>query len=441
MYIFSVDFGTSSLKSAIIDEDMNIIATAKKDYELKVTEGDKVELDPEQIFKSFVKAAQELNKYMNDVEIIAFDHLSPSVMFLDDEGNPLYPIITHLDRRSLKQTQEIVSKMGEDEFQKITGVLPFAGGVSITSILWIKENLPEIFKKSYKIGHFNTYFCKKLTGKWAIDPVNASMMGLYETITESGWSKEITSIFGIPVEKLPEIMPAGTILGGLCREVSNLTGLKEGIPVILGSNDAATAQIGANNVNAGDVLNISGSSEILSIITDKPILNKKYYIRKAINPGKWQVFAIVTGGFAIEWFRKEFCREMDINEYYNEYIPNLIKNRAKKEEVEFLPYLTGDRHSLEKKRGGFIGLTLDTTREDLLLSILYGIHNPLIEVFKLAGEFLTLNKTIKITGGLTKDDSIIHLKEKIFKGFNFEIVNDCPLIGAAKLAMNSLKGN
>ena len=166
-------------------------------------------------------------------------------------------IITHLDRRSRKQTEDILNIIGEDGFQSITGVLPFTGGVSATSILWIKENMPGIFNSACKVGHFNTYFYKKLTGVWAIDPVNASMMGLYETVKDTGWSKDICKALEIPIDKLPDIAPGGAVLGRLGKEIAAITGLREGIPVALGSNDAATTQVSPDNVNAGDILNIS----------------------------------------------------------------------------------------------------------------------------------------------------------------------------------------
>lgn len=264
-------------------------------------------------------------------------------------------------------------------------------------------------------------------------------MGLFETVKSQNWSKDICNTFDININKLPDIMYAGTIAGNLCKEVANLTGLREGIPVALGSNDAATAHIGADNFNAGDVLDISGSSEILTILTDKPIMNKKYYLRNAVTPGLWQIFAISTGGFAVEWFRQEFCKDMDKDEFYKKYIVEIVQN-IKKTTVEFLPYLAGDRHSLEKKRGGFTGLTLDTRREDMLMSILIGMHNPIIETFDLASKFLNLNKTIKLTGGLT-GEAYIQLKKMLFKGYNFKIVQDCPLIGNAKLALKALNGS
>ncbi len=433
MYILSIDFGTSSVKAAIVNEKLETLAWAKSPYDFNVYDTDKVELDPDIVFDGLIQCTKQMQEHLDKVELITYDTFSPSVVLMDEKGQALYPIITHLDRRSRKQTQEILNKMGEDKFQQITGILPFTGGASLTSMMWMNENEPEIFLNTHKIGHFNTYIYKKLTGLWATDYVNASMMGLYETVKDTSWSKEICETFKIPMEKLPEIHQSGTILGTLQKEIAQQLNLKEGIPVSLGGNDAATAQVGAGNTKKGDILVISGSSEMVSILTDKPVVNKNYYLRRAATPGMWQIFAITVGGFAIDWFRKEFYSEMDINHFYQTYLPEVIQNRLESKTVEFQPYLAGDRQSLELKRGGFTGLTLETTRENMLVSILIGMHNPVTETIKLTQEFLNLNNKIKITGGLTGKE-YIDLKEKILQGFNFETVDDCPIKGNVILA-------
>lgn len=437
MYILSIDFGTSSVKSSILDESVNVVAFSKEEYLYKVIDRDKVELDTEVMFNAFVNSLEVLDKYKNDVDIIAYCTFSPSLVLMDKDGIEIYPAITHLDRRSRKQSSMILKKMGKTEFQEITGVLPFAGGVSVTSLLWMKENLPEVYNKTYKIGHLNTYVYKKLTGVWATDPTNASMMGLYETITSKGWSKDICLNLGISENLLPSIFSAGTILGKLSKSVAMRTGLKEGIPVTLGSNDAATAQIGADNLNCGDMLNISGSSDMISIITDIPKISDMYYLRNAITPGKWQIYATTIGGFAIEWFRKEFYKDVTQDQFYNKCFPDVIEDFSTDPTVKFLPYLAGDRHSLRKKRGVFSGLTLDSTREDMLRAILMGIQGPILNTINLSSNFIKLSNILKVTGGLTSD-SYINLKRQIFKDLEIKVIDNCPTLGNGKLALESL---
>lgn len=440
MYILSADFGTSSLKMAILDENTKIIETTKVEYQYHAFNQDWVEMDVNEVFAAMVTGINNLSKYKKNIDAIAYDTFSPSMVFMDKDGEALYPLITHLDRRSKKQTTRILNEMGKEAFQSITGIQPFTGGASITTVLWMMENMPDLFKNTHKFGHLNTYIYHKLTGCWATDPTNASMMGMYETTKCGTWSKDIYKTFGIPKNKLPDIYNAGTIIGVLNKEMAQLTGLQEGIPVVLGSNDVATSQIGAGNVNEGDILNISGSSEMISIISDKPIVSNKYYLRNAITPGKWQIYATTLGGFAIDWFRREFYRDQDINYFFDVEFPNVIRNNINKTNVEFLPYLVGDRQSLTPKKASFTGITIDTKREDLLAAILLGIHEPILKTIELTNKFMKHNKTIKLTGAMN-NSSFINVKKELFKKFEFDFVvkEDCPIIGNAILALQALK--
>ena len=438
MNILSVDFGTSSVKLSVVDEQLNILDSAKVSYQIRVTNGDWIELDGDVVFDAMLEGIRKLSAYAGSIGVIGFDTFSPSMTFMDEDGNALHPVLTHLDRRSKAQTQEILQVMGKDAFQKITGIQPFTGGASVTSVLWMKENRPDVFDRAYRLGHLNTYIYKRLTGVFATDPTNASMTGMYNTVTGNGWSKEICSTFGIPMEKLPEIVQTGTILGGLKKEVADACGLKEGTPVAFGGNDAATAQIGAGNRCSGEILNISGSSEMVSILSDTPKVNDKYYLRCSATPGLWQIFAITASGFAIDWFREEFYKDMDARTFFDKEMPDVIAHNLNTTEVGFLPYLAGDRQSLEPKRGAFTGLTLQATRKDFLAAIFLGIHEPILQTIRLAEEFLTLNKTIKLTGGMV-DDAFLSIKHKLFPDYRFQVKLDCPVLGNAVLAMEGLK--
>lgn len=440
MYILSADFGTSSLKMAILDRNTKIIETTKVEYQYHAFNQDWVEIDTNQVFDAMVTGIKRLSKYQNDIDVIAYDTFSPSMVFMNKDGEALYPIITHLDRRSKMQTTKILDEMGKEAFQSITGIQPFTGGASITTVLWMMENMPDLFKNTYKFGHLNTYIYHKLTGCFATDPTNASMMGMYETTKCGTWSKEIYKTFGISVDKLPDIYNAGTVIGVLNKKMAVLTGLREGIPVLLGSNDVATSQIGAGNINEGDILNISGSSEMISIISDKPIVSDSYYLRNAITPGKWQIYATTLGGFAIDWFRKEFYRDQDINYFFDVEFPSVIRNNINETSVKFLPYLVGDRQSLNPKKASFTGITIDTKREDLLAAILLGVHEPILKTIELTNKFMKHNKTIKLTGALN-NSSFIDVKRELFKDFDFNFVlkEDCPIIGNAILALESLE--
>lgn len=437
MNILSVDFGTSSVKMAVLDQDLKIISDTKVEYQYQVIDEYKVQIDAEIIFSAFLKGIKQLGDYAGKIDVVVPCNLSPSLVAMDKEGNPLYPIILQLDKRSYKQSKYIVKTITKENFINITGNLPFAGGISCTSILWIKDNFPEVYKNTYKFGHFNTFFHYQLVGKWVIDPSNASFTGLYETVKGSGWSSLLCNSLDIDIDKLPDIVPSMSVTGYLSKKAAEVTGLREGIPIIMGANDTTSAVYGAGAINRGDILNISGSSEIIALITDKPIANEKYCLRVSMETGKWIYQKMTVGGFALEWFRKEFYREMNKGVFYNEYLQGLLQNSTGTSGVRFIPYLAGDRHSLIKKKGAFSGLVLDTSREDMLLSLLEGIYEPLSDMLNICKGQMELNTKILWTGGMVSD-AYFQFKKKIFKGFELTIKKECSTLGNAKVAINVL---
>lgn len=435
--ILSMDFGTTSLKMALLDEELRILKSTKVPYQYTVRNGNWVELDPDLLIEAIGKGVGNLGETSEGVDLICFDTFSPSMMLMDKSGDPLYPVVTHLDRRSKKQSQRISEVMGEKEFQRITGIFPFIGGASITTAMWLMDNEEDLFKNAYKLGHLNTYVYKFLTGLWAGDPVNASQTGMFETVSNGKWSKDICTAFNIPMDKLPEIFEAGKSGGFLTKNAAMITGLKEGTPVALGTNDAAAAQIGAENHKAGDVLIITGSSEMISILTDKPIVDDKYYLRRAATPGLWQIYATTTAGIAIDWMFDAFYKDLNEEEYYRGELSRCILD-AMDTQVKFLPYLAGDRQSLIPKTASFSGITLEADRSDFLKAILIGMQEPIKETLSLAEKFVKLNPLIDITGGMARED-YIDLKKKLMPGYEFKVIHDCPIIGNARLALENME--
>lgn len=436
--ILSLDFGTSSLKAALLNSECNVVHSTKAEYQYRVYNENWVELDPDAVLSAMSSAVSAFGPQLAAVEQVVYDTFSPSLVLMDKEGRALHPIITHLDRRSKEQSERIQREMGSADFQRITGIFPFIGGASITTLMWLMEHRSDLIGQTCKLGHLNTFLYKALTGLWATEPVNASMTGMFETVSGESWSEEICSAFGIPTGKLPDILPAGAAGGTLTAGGASLLGLPQGIPVALGTNDAAAAQLGAGNSRAGDVLSISGSSEMISILSDRPVVDDGYYLRRAATPGLWQIFAITASGFAVDWFRHAFCSELSEDEFYRRELPACAKQAANGPGgVRYLPYIAGDRQSLTPKTGSFEGITLQSTRQDFLAAILRDFHGPMVEVMERAGKFLTLSPVAKLTGGMV-DEEFIALKRALMS-CDFAVVQDCPLVGNARLALLKAK--
>ena len=130
------------------------------------------------------------------------------------------------------------------------------------------------------------------------------------------------------------------------------------------------------HTDAGDLNLISGTCDIANVCTDRPIASPNFNVRCHVLPGRWLTFFVLNaGGEALDWFRRIACSELGDDEFYAEYVPRVLDEffrgpdpDAREAELpEYVPYLGGSRYSLERLTAGLNGLTLETTREDLLL--------------------------------------------------------------------------
>lgn len=429
MYTLSADFGTSSVKAAVIDENRNIVKISRRGYQYQILGQEQIELDMDAVEAAFYGTIMELKEFLPYIGLISFDTFAPSLVMMGKDGEALYPIVTHLDRRSRRYTKEIMEKFGKNTYRNITGTLPYAGGVTLTTLLWFRDNRPDVFGQIDKIGHLSTYLYRKLTGEWAIDEVNASITGMYDTVGNTGWSEEICGRFGISKDILPPVKDVDTTFAPILPDMAARLGVGRGTSINLGTQDVASALAGAGVNQSGQILCISGSSEMIAILTDQPVTNDRYYLRNSGIKGLWQVFSITTGGFALDWLREQFYREMTEEEFYQVHLPKVLETSFDTGGVTFHPYLTGDRQSLKRKRGSFTGLTLNTERDHLLCALVVGIQSQTRKTLDICHDMIPKGQQVKATGNLAENPAYIQIKSSLFGGAGIQVIDNCPLLG------------
>ena len=436
--ILAIDVGTQSLRASVIDSELSSLERQQVPYTPQVISRDKVEIDAEILWDALVQACSKL-KHRGRVKVITFSTLCPSLLPMDVNGDPYRPIILHLDRRSYKQAHWALKKIGEESFLNIAGNLPIPGGISATSLLWIRDHEPGIYaKKDVCFGHAVTFFMKRLTDRFLIDPSNASFTGLYDTVGYGDWDERLYEPLEIERDKLPEVLMSAAMAGELIDKAAMTLGLPRNIPVNIGANDTTCATVGAGVTEAGDIMNTSGTVEILVLCLDKPIVSKNHLLRTHAYPGRWLAMRTVgAGGASLEWFRNNFCKEMTKESFYNEYLKEVLAPNQVPD-ARFYPYLSGDRHRIKRKSGAFTRLTLNTNRDDLLLALAHGIISFQIESISEWKKQVQLSDKIYHVGG-GASDAYTGYKQSMLQDFRFVQLGETTLAGAAKLAMIALK--
>lgn len=401
------------------------------------------DIEPRKWQHAFVTGCKIMADLMAAVDVVSLSGTTPGLTAMDEDGQALCPAILMLDQRSRAQAQHIIDTIGITALLDTTANIPVAGGCSLASILWIKDNLPEVFKKTRIFGHSNTFIAKWLSKKFAMDPSSASLTALYNTVeNDLTWNEEIVHCFGLSLTLLPELIPAYESTGRLKQELASELGLKKEPPLIIGGNDAVLAAYSAGINEPGEIFNINGTCEITMTCLAKCLPSKNYNIRTHVKPDRWFSFYVMNAqGKAFEWFKNLFCREMSAEEFFTEFIPAAIDTWLDKDSrVTYVPYLMGSRYSLEPLKAELSGLTQETSREELLAAMVRGLCEYQRKHLEEISIKMPLKEEILVSGGAL-NPSLIRAKTKWMRNCDYTIETESSLKGAAILGQEFFKKN
>ena len=264
MKILSVDVGTTAMKMGVFEDDGNdlsLIQQFYREYSINTYhDGLFSDIEPKKWQQAFAAGCKEMSDLMPGIDVISLSGTTPGLTAMDKNGHALYPAILMLDQRSRSQAQRIIDTIGLDRLLNVTANMPVAGGSSLAGILWIKDNLPEVYNKTHCFGHSNTFMARWLSDRFAMDPSSASITAMYNTVSnDMKWNKEILDEFDIDTSRLPELIPAYYSTGRTQPDLAREFGLKKEPAVLIGGNDAVLAAYSVGIREAGEIFNINGT--------------------------------------------------------------------------------------------------------------------------------------------------------------------------------------
>jgi sugar (pentulose or hexulose) kinase len=418
MKILAIDVGSSSIKAALC-KNGRIKHIHHVDIST-VLNGAEVEIPAAGLLKSFRKAIRLITQSHKHIDAIALDSFCPGVVALDKTGTPLFGCVTHQDRRSRKQAAAIEKQIGQSRHLSLVGNRPFPGGIGSTTLLWIKENKPDLYKKISRIGQPTSLLVDHLTGQWVIDPSQAAFLGLYDSINLSGWVDELCHLIGVRASQLPRILFADQIAGKVTRSAADQLGLPEGCPVLTSLVDTSAAML-ATDCRAGTLVHSAGSTDVLALCLDKPAPAEDILTRPlgtgASLPKRWlAVSTIAAGGSTMHWLKDNLFADYSKNKFHKlvERIGKDLRLQSSPVRLEsapavvFAPYLAGDRTAMEESTGAFDHLTLASTREEMLHAAILALAQASRQRFTRLAKIRSIHKEIYTMGGQTELAGIMH---------------------------------
>jgi xylulokinase len=430
MTLLGLDCGSSSIKAAVLREGRVAGKIVRAAYPTHF-DGVRAEVDPTAILKALRSVVHQLGAAAKQVDAIALDVMAPSWLAMDKQGRPLTPIITHQDRRSEAIAKRLLKNIGKARLLRLSGNLPFPGGISSTTWAWFGENQPEVLKKADLVGHLSTFLHRTLTGARVTDPSNASYMGVYSTLTLKGWNDELCDAVGADRRLLPDVLEGDRIGGHVTAQAARRFGLTTGTPMIVGVMDTSAALL-LREAAAGQLLNICGSTDVLALCTDHPQPHERLLTR-AIGIGKkWmQVSTIAAAGSSLVWANQQLFPDLSQAQFRR--LMHQLAKRPIQSAARFDPHLAGDRASIDQPTGAFTGLTLSTTREQMLGAMIESLAAASAERLPLLERTgAKIHRDVMLSGGL--QNGLADVLHRDWPGrWTFKEEDEATLRGLAKI--------
>jgi len=371
-YIIGLDLGTTCVKATIFDETGNILGFGSaEDRVINLSPGF-VEQRAEswvELSATVIRGALSAAKIDSQkVAALSISSQGITVVPVDKAFRPLRNAISWLDIRAESESAIIGGAVTSEELYKITGK-PLSPAFTLPKILWLLRNEPQIFEQTHKLLTPHDYICANFCGTAVTDHTMASGTMLYD-ITDRRWADGLMRLFNIDLGLLPEIRQAGTPAGKLTKRASELTGLPDSTLVITGGQDQKVAAYGAN-LQAGMATISFGTAAAMEFLIDyAPHQISQFAAFPFIEPGTWVLEACVnTAGATINRGRDLFFPDLSLDD-----MNALAQSCENSGGVFFYPFLqgAGTPHNADS-RGVFTGLTLGTSRAELVRAIFEGV--------------------------------------------------------------------
>lgn len=414
--VCGVDVGTQGSKAGIYDvDDGTLLGAGYAEHVFDYPRPGWVEMDPHQIVDAACTAiaaaaddARQRGATPTTVAGVALSGILCGPVFIDDEWQPVRPLIPYLDERS---TAEVAWITAEVEPRWIAESANAAVDTYVMAAIheWVARNEPAVAARIAKILSLAPYVGGCLAGLTAADaytdPSHLSGWIIGWNAATGQPSPEQLADLRIPLERAPEVIVPWDVVGTLSTAMARRTGLTAGTPICAGAGDVMQSNLGAGLVRPGLAVDVAGTASILTVGVDGPrpaltaVPGMLYSV--ATLPGQALYWGYVkAGGMSLRWFRDEIAGAGGDDGFYGCRDVGAATVGAGSDGVLFLPYLSGGNPDNPHASGTWLGMSAATGVDALWRSMLESIayeYGDFLDVFAANGAAVT--EVLAVGGG------------------------------------------
>jgi len=315
-YLMAVDAGTGSVRAVIFDIDGNQKGCVQKEWRHLEDPAFPGSMNFDwtvnwQLTCSCIREVLSLSKIeANEIAAVSTTCMREGIVLYDAAGNEIWAC-ANVDARAKDEVTQL--KLIDPNLEKelyLKSGQTFALG-ALPRLLWVKNKLPDIYKKTARLGMINDWIIFRLSGDLAVEPSNGSTTGLFDLKTRN-WDIDIARRCGIRDDIFPDVKECGTVAAKVSKEGAKQSGLLEGTALVTGGGDCQLGTIGVGVVEESEAVVFGGSFWQYEFNTASANCSSKCDVRVNCHAveNMWQYEALAFNpGLVMRWFRDAFCVE------------------------------------------------------------------------------------------------------------------------------------
>ena len=455
MSLLGLDVGTTGCKAVLFSTTGDVLASGYTEYNITRKQAGYAELDSREVWQSIKQTIKQTTgasgpegtggkaSKKDPITAVSIASMGEAVVPVSRDREILGPSIMNFDIRGEEYLSRLNASFSDKDLYDINGNT-LANQFGITKLMWIKNHQPELYEKSYKFLLWSGFVAFMLGAEPFVDYSLANRTLLFDLQT-CDWSQPLLDAAGLDREKLPDTVQSGKNIGTVSAAVARELGLPEGTAILAGAHDQCANAVGCGVITPGSAMYGMGTFVCIAPVftgrkeTEKMLeagLNTEHHAVKDL----FVSFIYNMGGSIIKWFRDTYAgseHEAAAAEGKDIYPALFAEVPEGKTRVTVLPHFTpmGPPDFIDDSLGAIAGLNLETSRGEILKSIIESNVFSLKECIELLPETGMEISNYRVVGGGSKSDIMVQTCCDILETpFVRPKVTEAGALGAAILA-------
>jgi glycerol kinase len=400
--VLAIDQGTSSTKALVVSDGREVLGEGNAPVHPQAGAQGAVEQDPEELFQSIVDAGRAaLQDAGASVAAVGLANQGETVLRWDSKsGRPLGSALSWQDRRAVSVTRELEPQA--DRLTELTG-LPLDPYFAAPKMTWLRREQGD----EGVVTTVDAWLNQRLAGAFVTDAATASRTMLLD-LESAAWSEEACSLFGLDPAEQPEIVDCDALVGE--TEVFG-----DPLPVTGLAVDQQAALFAESCFEPGEAKCTYGTGAFILATAGEQVVHSRARLAACV---AWRLGGATTycldgqvysAGSAVSWLEQL----------------ELVSGAAQLDEIGaaetealFVPSLAGLGAPFwaPEARGGWLGLSLATSRDDLVRAVIWGIAAQVASLAKaMGGDIGRPLERLRVDGGLTRSAALMQAQADLLR--------------------------